>query len=116
MENAFGNNFQGSAVANLITGSIFLLLYIVKDRCSHSSCKGTSKCCRYKCKDVDDDKGGDKESVLQEIKVEMQKLHRKFDEGISQEYNTPLQSIERQGERTPSHRGLVEEKGVIRSV
>ena len=97
MENAFGNNFQGSAVANLITGSVFLLLYIVKDRCSHSSCKGTSKCCRYNCKDVNDDEGGDKECVLEEIKILVQSMHGKFHKGVHAEHHEAVPPGPRRG-------------------
>ena len=97
MDNTFGENFQGSAVANLITGSVFLLLYILKDRCSHSSCRGNSKFCKYNCKDIDDN-SGDKECVLEEIKIIMQEMHGKLNKDIFPEHNEAVSlSSQRRG-------------------
>ena len=117
MEDPFGQNFQGSAVANVITGTIFLVLYIIKDRCSHSSCKGTNSCCTYKCKDSNDH-GGDEESncVLEEIKIELQKLHRSQHKSVHADHPSVIQLDDGRERGNPNGRELVEKGRAVQEV
>ena len=52
-------NFTSNIGANLITGIFFILMWILKNKCKHSSCDTHSYCCDCH---VDDDLSEDKEN------------------------------------------------------
>jgi hypothetical protein len=108
-DSQFFDNFKGSALANVVSAALFLILYIVREKCKHSKCEFNTKCCRCKCKDDDD--SGDEESCNtrkekgegrferqqtfqfpRKAKKEMQKLHVRIDQGLHEKYPPTIPS------------------------
>ena len=85
-------NVKGSAAANFITGMFVLIVWILKNKCKHSTCSSHNCCfdCEVK-EDNDIEEGGHSEQRIhrqetrkfpKKIKINMQKLHRGFDHGV----------------------------------
>ena len=49
----FMNNLKGSTAANAITGIMFIIFYIVKNKCKHSQCESHTWC--FTCSVKEDD-------------------------------------------------------------
>ena len=56
----FMKQLGGSGVANLLTAALFALIWIVKNKCRHSECEGSSFCCTCKVKDDEDSDEGER--------------------------------------------------------
>ena len=88
-ESNFMQNFTGSGAANLVTGLFFLVFYIVKNKCNHSSCKGNTFCCECEIKDDeseseegDIERGEGKIEFRKKATIKMQKLQPRFNQGV----------------------------------
>jgi len=103
-DSQFLDNFKGSTVANVVSAGVFLIFYIVREKCKHSKCEGNSFCCRFKCKDDEDgDEGSPTRSEQGEdgqknfrfprkAEKKMHKLHVRIDKGVHEEHPSVVPS------------------------
>ena len=54
MNEEYYSNVLGSGAANIATGLLFLLVWVVRNKCKHCKCKSHTKCCEI---DIKDDEG-----------------------------------------------------------
>ena len=79
MEDAeFLNNIKGGVLANIATGIMFIILWVLKNKCKHSKCKVQNRCftCSIKEDDSVSHEGGQRcpekqcpERNLEQIKI-----------------------------------------------
>ena len=89
MDDEFVKQLTGSGAANLATAVVFFLIWVVKNKCKHSRCKGHSFCCDVEINDESSTEGeqqGERENieicVRENAPRQMQKLQRRVDKGI----------------------------------
>ena len=97
MEDEFWKQATGSGAANIATGIVFFLFWVIRNKCKHSKCVGHSLCCDIEInddeskseEDHEDDAEGDIENQVAELKklrkqieIQMQKLHSRLDKGV----------------------------------
>ena len=128
-ETQFLDNLKGSALANILSALLFFSIYIVREKCKHSKCEGNSFCCRFKCKDDEDDAGDEEEGrrgrkkgnetferqktfrFPRQAKSQVQKLHIRVDSGVHEKHP---QVVPSDGRGTCSvDTQLAEEKGNV---
>ena len=100
-DSQFLDNFKGSTVANVVSAGVFLIFYIVREKCKHSKCEGNSFCCRFKCKDDEDrDEGGSEQGedgqknfrFPRKAGKKMHKLHVRIDKSVHEEHPSVIPS------------------------
>ena len=72
----FYKQLGGSGAANALTAVLFFLLWVVRNKCRHSECTGSSFCCTCKVKDDDseDERDREREWVPKITKKEMHEV------------------------------------------
>ena len=92
MDDEFVKQLTGSGAANLATAVVFFLIWVVKNKCKHSRCKGHSFCCDLEINDESSTEGEHQRErrdqnieicVRKEAPPNMQELHRRVDKGVS---------------------------------
>ena len=98
-DEVFLSNLKGSAAANVITGTLFLILWILKNKCKHSQCRSHTRCfqCSVKEDDEKDLETGQSEQrrlkikrqksikIPDKTKIHVRKLHKSKHHGVLQE-------------------------------
>ena len=80
MEDEFWKQASGSGAANIATTLVFFLFWVVRNKCKHSKCVGRSLCCQL---EINDDESEPKDvEFREEIKIQMQELHRRLDKSL----------------------------------
>ena len=83
MDDEFVKQMTGSGAANLATAVVFFLIWVVKNKCKHSRCKGHSFCCDVEINDESSTEGEHIEiCVREEAPKTMQELQRRVDKGV----------------------------------
>ena len=85
MDDEFVKQLTGSGAANLATAVVFFLIWVVKNKCKHSRCKGHSFCCDVEINDessTEGERGQIEICVRKEAPHQMQELHRRVDKGV----------------------------------
>ena len=88
MDGEFVKQFSGSGAANLASVVLFLVVWVIRNKCKHSRCKGHSICCDCEIKDSNDEEGTEGDdiergiTVRKTIKSQLQELQRKHREGL----------------------------------
>ena len=85
MDDEFLKQLSGSGAANFATAVLFFLIYIVRNKCRHSRCKGNSICCQFEFKDDetrDEEEDIERGTVRKKIKIQVQKLQRSVDPSL----------------------------------
>ena len=88
----FMKQFSGSASANLVTGIVFIVIYIIKNKCKKSTCTSHAFCCDITVNDEEenDPEGGegrnleraDTKKIPRQIEIKVHKLHSRVDQGV----------------------------------
>ena len=87
MDDEFVKQLTGSGAANLATAVVFFLVWVVKNKCKHSRCKGHSFCCDVEINDESSTEGEQGRGqieicVREEASPKLQKLQRRVDKGV----------------------------------
>ena len=84
MDDEFVKQLTGSGAANLATAVVFFLLWVVKNKCKHSRCKGHSFCCDVEINDESSTKGPEdiEICVRENAPRQVQELQRRVDKGV----------------------------------
>ena len=74
---------------NLVTAVVFVVIWVVRNKCKHSKCKGHSFCCDCEIKDDDDESRGQRDveegrkiRFRKTATIKMQELHRRVDKSV----------------------------------
>ena len=128
-ETQFLDNLKGSALANILSALLFFGIYIVREKCKHSKCEGNSFCCRFKCKDDEDDAGDEEDGrrgrekgkgtferqktfrFPRQAKKQVQKLHIRVDKSLHAKHPSAIPSDGRGGCSVNTR--VAEEKGNV---
>ena len=87
MEGEFLNQFAVSSSANVVTLVVLAVIYVFKKKCDHSKCKLHNTCIDVELSNSDDTSSKDDQKDLQrEIKIIMQKMHRRDNQSLPVEH------------------------------
>ena len=94
MDGDFFKQFSGSGAANIASVLLFLVVYVVRNKCRHSRCKGHSICCDFEFKE-DDESWFDEEHMKTEFTVWLEDLdYTVTDVKIIRKYSTNTVQIQ----------------------
>ena len=84
----FLDQLSGSGAANGLTGLMFLLIWIIRNKCKHSKCIGHSFCCSIEINDDEEDleRGEGREDIPREAEKELYTLHSPDDKGLHKKH------------------------------
>ena len=87
MDDEFVKQLTGSGAANLATAVVFFLIWVVKNKCKHSRCKGHSFCCDVEINDESCTEGYQQREdieicVRENAPRQVQELQRRVDKGV----------------------------------
>ena len=78
------SNLKGGVVANLVSGGLFILFYVIKNKCRHSQCS-TNNCC-FTCSIKEDDYEYEEERYQrryhENVEVCVQKMYKRNDNHV----------------------------------
>ena len=72
MDDDFLKQVSVSSAGNLVTAVVFVVIWVVRNKCKHSKCKGHSFCCDCEVKD-DDDKSRGQRDIEEGRKIRFRK-------------------------------------------
>ena len=95
----FMSNLKGSAAANFITGAFLIILWVLKNKCKHSTCKSHTYCFECTSKEDDDLERGEKRrrperqetfKIHRKAKISVQKMHQSEHDGVFPEHSKAI--------------------------
>ena len=85
----FLDQLSGSGAANALTAFVFLLGWILRNKCKHSKCSGHSLCCDIEINDDESDiEGGE---FPRKVEEDLLFLHTPDHSSVSQEHKKTAQ-------------------------
>ena len=79
MEDSFINTFSASGASNIVSFVLFLVAYVIREKCRKSSCKSHTSCCDCK---IDKENSNVREDSS-EIEIRVQELHTSDSKNVS---------------------------------
>ena len=97
-DDTYYSNLLGSGAANMATAFVFLLIWVVRNKCKHCKCASHTSCCDIEVKDDDDEhERGELRSrhgtcrVSKEAQKSLQELFGSLDSRVFQKRETIVQ-------------------------
>ena len=81
-DEVFMSNLKGSALANFVTGVLFIVFWIIKNKCKHSRCTWHTRYCDCSIKEDDDREEGQRKGRREVRREETIKNTRKIKIGV----------------------------------
>ena len=95
-DQVFMSNLKGSALANLMTGTLLIVFWLIKNRCQHSECVIENSCFRCKVNNDDDEEGQDvergerrgvrRQETVKQTKIRVRALQPRQHTNLSQKH------------------------------
>jgi hypothetical protein len=84
----FIDQLSGSGAANALTALMFLVVWIIRNKCKHSRCTGHSGCCDIEINDESTEDIERGECIPEDAEKNVYTLHSPKHSGISKERET----------------------------
>ena len=86
MEDSFINTFSASGASNIVSFVLFLVAYVIREKCRKSSCKSHTACCDCRI----DKENSDVREDSSEIEICVQKMHSSDSEDIPKKHQETI--------------------------
>ena len=99
-DQVFMSNLKGGVVANFLTGFMFIVFWVIKNKCKHCTCKSHTYCFECTSKEDGDLEEGqrrrverqDTRKIYEKTRVRLRELHESKHDGVLPEYTKAVPS------------------------